>query len=121
MAAARWRAHRKRSRPDRLGGEKRAGLAAEERGIANFIEFIGEGKRALALADVLQTSEHKAKGLGLGPIRLIRARAAHPIVRPNRQIPSAKIPTPSPPMARIRGQSTSSPTPLRKIPSPISR
>ena len=42
---------------------KRAALAEEERRIANFIEFIGDGKGTPALADALQAAEHKAKGL----------------------------------------------------------
>jgi hypothetical protein len=42
---------------------KRAALAEEDRRIANFIEFIGDGKGTPALADALQAAEHKAKGL----------------------------------------------------------
>jgi site-specific DNA recombinase len=42
---------------------KRAALAEEERRIANFIEFIGDGKGTPALADALQTAEHRGKSL----------------------------------------------------------
>ncbi len=39
---------------------KRAALASEERRIANYIEFIGEGKGTRALGEALSTTEHKA-------------------------------------------------------------
>jgi hypothetical protein len=42
---------------------KRAALTGEERRIANFIEFIGDGKGTPVLADALQAAEHKAEGL----------------------------------------------------------
>jgi len=47
------------SRPE----AKRADLAAEKRRIANFIEFIGGGKRTRALGEALEAAEGRAEVL----------------------------------------------------------